>query len=409
MNFRCPYFTTLPIFHHFTMAAPVDERLKPEDFIPGVIFSPEGTTLSLEDKEKLRKVQIDHNGEPEQLCRACGWNKYNELVSSYLPRLRVMYTRLNGGLWKMGTKYVIWDRATEERTGGVSDYKTWKFLRERETRNIPLVEEMHHFGKPEDQFQFTVMSQAKGVPLREVLPSLSPEEKHGIAQQITAALRELRQFTAPFPQCVDGTPLWDNIIGSCDVGTCKKIGKTKEDWLNSLAEELRYGLSRRLETDDKKIIDVELQNLKDNFPAGGPYVLTHGDLHFANIMYHEGKITAIIDWETAGYYPWWAERWITRLRAYSVAEDDVLDTVWAELDKDYGEQKFLREICKPVAAAVSAWNRADLSHTEDFDFWFRPPFCECKPYGGLIRKKVWGAELKHEIGFKDKTWERGYP
>jgi aminoglycoside phosphotransferase (APT) family kinase protein len=50
--------------------------------------------------------------------------------------------------------------------------------------------------------------------------------------------------------------------------------------------------------------------MKDNFPDPEPFVLTHGDLTLGNIIVKDDKITTIIDWEHAGYYPWWAERWI---------------------------------------------------------------------------------------------------
>ena len=78
------------------------------------------------------------------LCRACGWNEYNELTSSYLPRLRVAHTRGNDGMWNMGPDYVIWDRPTRP-TG--NDYMTVKFLKEKGVKDIPLVKEMHKYGK----------------------------------------------------------------------------------------------------------------------------------------------------------------------------------------------------------------------------------------------------------------------
>ena len=36
----------------------------------------------------------------------------------------------------------------------------------------------------------------------------------------------------------------------------------------------------------------------------------------------------------------------------------------------------------------------------------RPPYCECKPYAGLIRRKFWVAELRHTIGKQNKVWHR---
>jgi hypothetical protein len=99
------------------------------------------------------------------LCRACGWTAYNECTSSYLPRLRVFHTRANSGLWVMGNDYVVWDRIRTPRTQ--NDYMTVRFLQEKGTKNIPLVKlkEMYQFSKDDSEFQFTIMSRAKGVPL----------------------------------------------------------------------------------------------------------------------------------------------------------------------------------------------------------------------------------------------------
>lgn len=39
----------------------------------------------------------------------------------------------------------------------------------------------------------------------------------------------------------------------------------------------------------------------------GAFVLTHGDLSPGNIIVQDGVITGIIDWETSGFYPEYAE------------------------------------------------------------------------------------------------------
>lgn len=37
------------------------------------------------------------------------------------------------------------------------------------------------------------------------------------------------------------------------------------------------------------------------------FVLTHGDLSPRNIMVDGSKVTGIVDWDNAGFYPEWAE------------------------------------------------------------------------------------------------------
>ena len=89
-------------------------------------------------------------------------------------------------------------------------------------------------------------------------------------QQIAAMLRELRQFTAEFPQRVDGDPLWDNVIANCGSRKkCIKVGKTTDEWFNNMDEELREGIARRLRTRDKAVIEAHLKFTRDKstFPC----------------------------------------------------------------------------------------------------------------------------------------------
>ncbi|KAF2007391.1 kinase-like protein [Amniculicola lignicola CBS 123094] len=278
---------------------------------------------------------------------------------------------------------------------------TYQFLKQQGTKNIPLVEAMHQYGKSGDPFQFTVMSRAKGVPLQSVWHGLSSEERKGYAEQVTAALRELRKFTSPVPRRVDGSPLWDNIIGRCYVSKkCQNIKNTTEEWLGSIDEELRFGIARSYRTLDKDFIEAKLKELKADFPDGAPYVLTHGDLHFENIIVNNGKIEAIIDWETAGYYPWWFERFASLNRVYSSGAGELFGTVWAELDPDHDPKQFKDKVSNHVRPLESAYYFCLLEHTEDLDVWRRPAFCECKPYGGVIYRRDWDAELEHKIDYK---------
>ena len=82
--------------------------------------------------------------------------------------------------------------------------------------------------------------------------------------------------------------------------TCKKMGRTTEEWFENIAEELCRGLSKIHKTQDSVVIERELQQIKDNFPKAKPYVLTHADLNLSNIIVKDNQIEAIIDWEMSG-------------------------------------------------------------------------------------------------------------
>lgn len=64
-----------------------------------------------------------------------------------------------------------------------------------------------------------------------------------------------------------------------------------------------------------------LSDLVEDFPVvirhyaegsltdGHEIVFTHGDLRRRNILVENGRITAILDWEYAGWYPEWWQYW----------------------------------------------------------------------------------------------------
>jgi hypothetical protein len=245
---------------HLAMA-PYDLDYRVETLIPNIICGQHGTKLSPEQEETLINVKVYYDpSENRQLCRACGWTDKHELTSSYLPRLRINHTRANAGLWTMGNDWVVWDCPDGERK---NDYITHQFLKRQGTTDIPLVKEMVEFKDEDGRYNFLVMSRAKGVPLEHKWHTLSRAAKKSYIQQVAAALRELRQLTAEFPQRVDGSLLGDNVIAQCNSQKqCIKIGKTAEEWLDNMDEELREGISRKLQTRDKTVIEARMQELR---------------------------------------------------------------------------------------------------------------------------------------------------
>lgn len=280
-----------------------------------------------------------------------------------------------------------------------NDYMTYKFLREQETKDIPLVKEMHQFGEEGDAHLFTVMSRVKSVTLESVWARLTQDEKRGYADQIIAALRELRKFTAPTPQRADGSPLWDNVIGQCWPKRCHTIPATQDEWFDSLDKDLRAGIARKYATDDEATIEARLQRLRKNFPDNAPFILTHGDLNMGNIMVHDGKILVIIDWEHAGYYPWWVERWASYMHGLSENANELFDMVWAEVESELSFTDFLDKAMAPVDSVADVYQTALIEHTRCHDVWLRPRWCECKPYGGFSNYADEDNEVEHIIDF----------
>ncbi|KAH7085811.1 kinase-like domain-containing protein [Paraphoma chrysanthemicola] len=385
------------------MAPNYDLYYQPKDLIPNIVCrqidyeNQSVSELSEDEKETLKGVVSGYTpGDNPQLCRACGWSYKHELCSSYLPRLRVQHAQENKGLWTMGNDWMVWDRA-EEDSG--NDFMTHQFLQMQGAKNIPLVKRMVEFKDENGRYNFTVMSRIKGITLDSIWNRLSRKSKHSYAQQLVVILRELRQFTADFPQRVDGSPLWDNVVGNCNSRKqCIKVGRTKEEWFQNMDVELREGISRQLNTKDETVIDARLQELETNFPDGAPYVLTHADLNLGNIMVTQGRIEAIIDWELAGYYPWWVEMYTSHARSFNYnSSRDLWTIVWNQLGLS------MDDIRDKVGPVMRAFERCPVEHTGETHIWQRPPFCKCQPYGGDIRKNQIDIEGDHVVRH-DRPW-----
>jgi hypothetical protein len=120
------------------------------------------------------------------------------------------------------------------------------------------------------------------------------------------------------------------------------ISSSVDDWFATWEEETRLGIIIDLGKDkatglqkndhdaiEPLVVDERYLQLKENFPKSGPYLLSHGDLNPTNIFVKDGKIEAIIDWEFAGYYPWWYERF--RLWGQDYRFSPYLEKLWEDI------------------------------------------------------------------------------
>ena len=67
------------------------------------------------------------------------------------------------------------------------------------------------------------------------------------------------------------------------------------------------------------------EEVTDSLPSSSSSVLSHCDLAPRNILVDGGKITGIIDWEFAGWYPEYWEYAITRSDAWEVPVSSFLE------------------------------------------------------------------------------------
>jgi len=373
---------------------------QPEKKIPNLVWS-DGTHGSKLTKEEVDLLKRNPRGkknakwdelEEVPLCDNCGWNAYMQ-AGSYLSKVQMYYTIGGRGMWALGDDWLLWDRPLIKNGG--NDYITWKFLHDQGVKNIPLLADMKQLSGPDDETQLTLMSRAKGEVLYDVWIKASMEEKEGYVQQIADVLIELRKFTSPYPCKVDGTPTNDIVFQDieCWRHGCHTTQKTPEEWIEGYDEDIRVGLTHMHEVyDDPDFIEEKVKEVKANFKDPGPYVLTHGDLHFQNIFAENGKITAIIDWENAAYLPWWIEPQFQNLN------DEIVDAIWEKVDQRLASEEKRLGISEPFYKATEAISDATHIHEDCYlnSGWLRPNFCECKPHGGFVATTFVGQRYNHK-------------
>ncbi|KIW62572.1 hypothetical protein PV04_10734 [Phialophora macrospora] len=355
--------------------------------------------------EHLKLKYIDQKGAagwgltdpPRELCWNCGWNTMNEGHTSYGSRVRIIHSARNQGAWTIGTRWILRDQPNDRFLG--NNYMTLKFLHKQPHLDIPIPKEVRSLSRAADPIYFTLESRVMGTALAHIWHTLSPEEKASYSRQMVDILRKLRQFTAPRPQKVDGSQLYDFVIATCftyGVGNCFKIPYNVDEWVDGIGVDLRVGIARCYGTTDRDFIEEKIQKIKREFPTCGPFVLTHADLNLTNILVQDGKIQAIIDWERSGYYPWWME-WLSVTRLTDDDADELFSPVWKELMPEVDEKDW-EIIGASLCYIQDLFDFCQHTHPGEGAAWHRPPFCECTHDAiGTFMMPHWGGQLSCEI------------
>ena len=384
-----------------------------------------------EADEELDVEQVYRKG-VEVLCHNCQWTAANQVRNGgYDSRIKIAHAVENSALWTLGNDWFVRDEANAPCERKRHDYLTQKFLRDNAVQ-VPLVE-MHRFGEEEDRFHFTVMRKANGERLDKAAKRLTRKQKIEIVDDLKRCITNWRRFTSDTITRVDGSELPDMYIGQDSVMGCLTMGRSTEEWFEKLRVGVRKGLLNRefftheLWRLDKpqrkpfvKQVDKEVAELMAKCPRGGPYVLTHGDLHDMNVFVAEGTdgkwyVSAIIDWEHSGYAPWWVEG----LGIQIGTEDDELWELADECQYIGYSKKAFYAASSAVGKVEDAWVRGappcDNKHEPGAaNAWYTKPFCRCKPYVGKIEERDLGQRIRHLDAFDpDLThpdcWPDGEP
>ena len=134
------------------------------------------------------------------------------------------------------------------------------------------------------------MDECPGVPLDTVIDRMSPTQLDHIADQLLDVLKEMRSCLGETLGSVTGSP-YDNWFMPFPWSPPHAF-KTTMEYLDCYRE-MSFDICG----------PEYVEELFSHFPTDTQVHLTHGDFLPHNILVDGSKIAAVIDWETAGYYP----------------------------------------------------------------------------------------------------------
>ena len=141
---------------------------------------------------------------------------------------------------------------------------------------------------------YIVMERIPGEMIGTTWMKRSTESRAKILAQLRQLVREMRSLLPPHNQAIaniDGGTLFDCRLpsSSCRFGPFRDV--------SGFHRYLRGGIKF------DPCLDPEIRHLISLHSGQWPLSFTHGDLSSLNIIVRGEEIVAIIDWETAGWYP----------------------------------------------------------------------------------------------------------
>lgn len=224
--------------------------------------------------------------------------------------------------FRVGDKYVDIEVANMVFVAGVVGAMVPRFL--DVVRYTPPVSAKLRCPQPQIGI---VMEYKRGEPLQSAWYKMSAAERLQFRADFAYFLRALRAIPPPFR----------GYVGSPDGRPCSDF-KAHNSWQNN---ESIYGPFHSVAAFHDWLISnlqrrrpFELPTtLREGLPDRPDTVLSHADLHLFNILIHDGRLSAVIDWATLGWYPDYWEYHILRRQGFGVRQET---EVWrTSLDEMY--------------------------------------------------------------------------
>ncbi|KJZ80126.1 hypothetical protein HIM_00840 [Hirsutella minnesotensis 3608] len=181
----------------------------------------------------------------------------------------------------------------------LTEASTLKFIAAKTKIPVPRVHSAFVHGNK----AYIVMERIQGQTLADAWRTLSGSQLDSIFLQLRDLLQELRQLAPPpgtgVESCVGGS-----LRDSRNPRSAPRFGPFKS--IHDFHVWLRDGFNSDREKPDR-LDDGDWDGIKKMAALQDspwqPPVFTHGDLNPFNIMVRGDRVTGIIDWESAGWYP----------------------------------------------------------------------------------------------------------
>ncbi|KAG6109264.1 hypothetical protein E4U13_006005 [Claviceps humidiphila] len=142
---------------------------------------------------------------------------------------------------------------------------------------------------------FLFTSHIPGMNLEDAWPELDCSQKQDISCQIDVLLAELRSFPVPEHAC----------LGDVAGGACRDLRRAQRVSIKPIKSVVEF--EDFIFKGSQHATPIYIGLLRGLMPLSNKIVFTHGDIRPANLMVRRDdgtwRVTAIIDWETSGFYP----------------------------------------------------------------------------------------------------------
>lgn len=163
-----------------------------------------------------------------------------------------------------------------------------RYIRQHTTIPVPRVyASAKGYGR-----SYILMEKIKGTTLAYAWKTLSDQQRDAIVSQLQDYLAQLRTLPSPYGRKVcgaNGGSLWDGRI------TCTKLVGPFEDEASFNDFIVKWS--------EMFLVPSDLAAIRRRMRDDHRIVFTHGDLAPRNIVVHDGRISGLVDWGDAGWYP----------------------------------------------------------------------------------------------------------